>query len=138
MNPTYNRYLEEEVLNADPLKLVQMLYRGAVDAVAAARHHVALKNIRARSNAITRAMEIINYLMFTLNHAGGGEISRNLGSLYAYMQTKLLEANSRQSEQPLIEVDRLLSTLLEGWNTVTPSTAAVAPANEYQPVSQTY
>ncbi|MEI9812216.1 MAG: flagellar protein FliS [Acidobacteriota bacterium] len=32
-----DRYLESEVLNADPVKLVSLLYRGALDAIAAAR-----------------------------------------------------------------------------------------------------
>ncbi len=39
-NKPYNRYLEAEVLNADPLKLVRMLYRGAIEAAGAARGHL--------------------------------------------------------------------------------------------------
>ncbi len=107
-NPLSDRYLEAEVLNADPLKLVQMLYRGAIDAVAAARRHVVEKNIRERSRSITRAMEIINQLMFSLDHAVGGDLSHKLGGLYAYMQSRLLEANSQQTESPLAEVEKLL------------------------------
>jgi flagellar protein FliS len=127
-----NPYLEAEVLHADPLKLVQMLYRGAIDAVAAARRHVAEGNIRDRSRAITRAMEIVNQLMFSLDHTAGGEISRNLGGLYAYIQSRLLEANSRQNETPLAEVEELLSTLLEGWSDAASrvSTSAGSPEHE--------
>ncbi len=137
-NPLYRHYLEADVLNADPLKLVLMLYRGAIDAVVAARRHVVEKNIRERSDAITRAMEIINQLMFSLDHAAGGDISRNLGGLYAYMQSRLIEANSQQTEPPLAEVEKLLSTLLEGWYTAAarPSTDAASP--EHEPVSCTY
>ena len=83
-----NPYFEAEVLHADPLKLVQMLYRGAIDAVAAARRHVVEGNIRERSRSITRAMEIVNQLMFSLDHTAGGEISRNLSGLYAYIQSR--------------------------------------------------
>lgn len=136
-NPVSNPYLETEVLNAHPVKLVQMLYRGAIDAVVAARRYVVERKIRERSDSITRAMEIINQLMFTLDHAAGGEISRNLGGLYAYLQSRLLEANAQQTEPPLAEVETLLSTLLEGWCSALPSlTDGSSP--EHEPVDCTY
>lgn len=137
-NPLSDRYLEAEVLNADPLKLVQMLYRGAIDAVAAARRHVVEKNIRERSRSITRAMEIINQLMFSLDHAVGGDLSHKLGGLYAYMQSRLLEANSQQTESPLAEVEKLLSTLLEGWCGAAIATAPAASESASEPISCTY
>src|SRR5258708_28133773 len=108
-NPNHDRYLEAEVLNADPLKLVLILYRAAIDAVAAARRQVQQGNIRERSRSITRAMEIVNELALSLNHAAGGDISRNLAELYAYMQTRLIEANTQQTDPPLFEVERLLT-----------------------------
>ena len=37
MTTVYDRYLEAEVLSADPVKLVWLLYRGALDSVRAAR-----------------------------------------------------------------------------------------------------
>lgn len=117
-NPVYDRYLEAEVLNAEPLKLVRMLYRGAIDAVAAARRHVREPNIRERSRAIRRAMEIVNELTFSLDHAAGGDLSRKLAGLYAYIKALLLEANSRQIEAPLAQAENLLATLLEAWQTV--------------------
>ena len=44
------------------------------------------------------------------------------------MQTRLLEANSKQIDAPLAEVEQLLTTVLEGWNTVTPAALPVAEA----------
>jgi len=133
-----NRYLEAEVLNAEPLKLVVMLYRAAIEAVAAARRHVRQGNIRERSGSITRAMEIVNELALSLNHAAGGVISRNLAELYAYVQTRLIEANTQQTEPPLAEVETLLSTLLEAWCSAAPNTAPEPHTPEYAPVSCTY
>ena len=34
-NTTHDRYLETQVLHADPVQLVNMLYRGAIEAVGA-------------------------------------------------------------------------------------------------------
>jgi hypothetical protein len=45
----------------------------------------------------------------------GGDLSRTLLELYAYMSGRLLTANMEQSDPPLAEVSKLLSTLLEGW-----------------------
>ena len=134
----HDRYLENEVLNAHPVKLVQILYRAAIESVGAARRHVQQGNIRERSRAITRTMGMINELAISLNHSAGGEISRNLAELYAYMQNRLMEANSRQVEPPLAEVETLLSTLLEAWSGVVISTAPANSDPEYVPLSCTY
>jgi flagellar protein FliS len=119
-------YRDAGILSADPLQLVQMLYQAATESVAAARRHVRAANIQERSKAIMRAWEIINELRVSLDHSVGGEISRNLAALYAYMQRRLLEANAAQIESPLAEVEKLLSTLLEGW------ASAAAPARAAQ------
>jgi flagellar secretion chaperone FliS len=114
--PVYDRYLEAEVLSADPVKLVWLLYRGARDAVRAARRFVEERDIRGRSREINRAWGIVQELAGTLNHEKGGEISRRLAALYAYMQMRLIEANIKQAAAPLEEVENLLGTLIEAWS----------------------
>ncbi len=134
-NTTYDRYLEAEVLSADRMKLVAMLYRGAIEAVTAARRHLATGAIRERSNQIIRAWEILRELTRSIDHQQGGEISRSLAELYVYMQARLLEANTLQVDGPLGEVESLLSTLGEAWQNVK---IHAAPAeSEYEPVSCT-
>ncbi len=135
-NTNYNRYREEEILNADPVKLVLMLYRGALEAVGAARKHLAAGEIRPRSKQIVKAWEILQELSRSLDHAQGGELSQNLGGLYAYMQTRLMEANSRQSDVPLEEVEKLLRTLEEGWEKV--GAAEVTPRAEAPAYGSSY
>jgi len=131
----YGKYLETEVYSADPVKLVCMLYRGAIEATGAARRHLKDRQIRERSREIMRAVEILRELTRALDPQY--EISRPLRDLYAYMQTRLIDANARQIDEPLAEVERLLSTLLEGWKAVVPAASPVAP-EAYQPMSCTY
>jgi flagellar protein FliS len=114
-NTIYDTYLEAEVLGADPIKLVHMLYRGAVEAVGAARRHLAAGEIRERSRQITKSWELLHELAGSLDHERGGAISRSLADLYAYMQNRLLEANTQQKDAPLAEVESLLTTLGEAW-----------------------
>jgi flagellar protein FliS len=132
----FDRYLETEVFTADPVKLVCMLYRGAIEATAAARRHLQAGEIRERSRQIMRAVAMLQELSRSLDPRYE-EISRPLRDLYAYMQTQLIAANSKQIDPPLADVERLLSTLLEGWKAATPAAPPIA-AESYQPVSCTY
>lgn len=113
-NP-YINYLENEILTADPVHLIVLLYRGAIESVAAARTHLANGDIRARSRSITKAIEILTELALTLNFEAGGDLSSKLSALYDYAQRLLVDANIRQVEPPLVEAEQLLSTLLEAW-----------------------
>ena len=136
-NTVYDRYMEAEILSADPVKLVGILYRAAMESVAGARRHLRRGEIRQRSRNISKASEILNELMRSLNHSAGGEISRNLVELYAYMQTRLIEANAAQTEAPLAEVERLLITLADAWRDASPALPAPVPEAEYVPLSCT-
>ena len=114
-------YLESRILTADPLELVRMLYRAAIDATGRSRAHLTGGRIAERSHEICRALAIISELSGSLDQARGGAVSTNLAGLYDYMQRRLLEANARQKAEPLVEVESLLTTLLVGWEKVRPS-----------------
>jgi flagellar protein FliS len=118
----YDSYRESEILSADPLKLVEILYRAAIESIGEARGHLAAGAIRERSNAISKACEILMELALNVDLQRGGDIARNLVELYDYMQRRLLEANIQQVDRPLMEVSSLLRTLLEGWQTCLPTT----------------
>lgn len=120
----HQRYVEDEVLTADPLRLVQLLYRAAVEAVAGARLHLHNGEIRPRSRAITKAINILAELSSSLDHETGGQLSLQLVQLYDYMQRRLIEANASQADAPLAEVESLLSSLEEAWRQCAPITHA--------------
>ena len=124
-NP-YDAYRDNEVLMADPLHLVRLLYEGALDAIAEARQWLRAEDPFSRSNAITRAQGILVELQASLDFERGGEIAKNLGELYAYVKSKLFEANLQQRDEPLAESSKLLGNLLEGWRTIS-SFATVTP-----------
>src|SRR5579862_6245349 len=91
----FGKYLETEVYSADPVTLVCMLYRGAIESVGAARRHLKAREIRERSRQVMRALEILRELSRSLDPQYE-EISRPLRELYAYMKRRLIEANSKQ------------------------------------------
>lgn len=144
-NKRYQESLDDEILTADPVRLTQMLYRGAVDSITTARRYLKLGDIRARSRAISKAMAIVTELSLSLNHTTGGDVSKNLAELYAYTEKLLIQANREQSDPPLAEAERLLSTLLEAWESCIAANKP-APTNgtsaedrtTYRPVSCAY
>ncbi len=133
---TYSSCLDDLVLEADPLTLVTLLYRGAVDAVRAGRASLAKGDIAERSRQISKATSIVNELAMSLDHSQGGEVSRNLAELYDYMARRLNQANREQIEQPLTEVESLLTTLLEAWQLCQDAAAAKAPSGYREQVNQ--
>ncbi len=108
-------YFESGILTAEPVELVRMLYRGAIDAVEQARENLRAGEIAARSAQLTKAGAILAHLAFSVNLEIDPVLGRNLIELYDYMQRRLLRANLEQAEGPLAEVSQLLSTLLEAW-----------------------
>lgn len=111
----YQNYLEAQVMSADPIQLVQILYRAALDSIRTARECLRNGDIAGRSRSITKALGILSELATSLDHERGGEISGNLVRLYDYVQRLLMDANFRQVDEPMAEVENLLSTLLEAW-----------------------
>jgi flagellar protein FliS len=117
-SPRLDRYFESEVLNADPVRLITLLYRGAGEAITAARAALAAGNIGERSKQILKAWEIVHELDRALNREQGGDLARQLGELYGYVGQRLLDANAEQADKPLAEAGAVMATLAEAWQTV--------------------
>ncbi|CAG4905704.1 flagellar export chaperone FliS [Paraburkholderia gardini] len=119
--------VETGVMGASPHRLIVMLYQGARQAIAQARMYLQQGNVAARGEAIGKAIEIIGSgLQQSLNLEAGGEIAERLDGLYTYMARRLLDANIKQSEAMLVEVDGLLATLEEAWIGIAPEIARMA------------
>ena len=140
----FEAYKNDQIEAADPLELVCLLYRGALDAVKKARVCLREDRIKDRSRQVSRATEIIGELSFALDPHKGGEVARNLAELYVYMVQRLTEGNIQQTDPPLAEVESLLQTLLEGWEqcrvgaSAAPNAMTAYPESapiEYAPIS---
>lgn len=136
-NYSFSNYLETEVMSADPLKLVVLLYRGAIEAVRHAQILLSSGDIAGRSARIGKAVDIIHELFRSLDHARGGAVSRQLMDLYDYMIRRLIEANTTQTAAPLVEVESLLSTLAEAWRECA-SQSLTVPEASYSQTSPRY
>lgn len=119
--------VETGVMSASPHRLIAMLYEGARKAIALARMHLQNGNVAGRGESITKAIRIVEEgLQQSLNMEVGGEIASRLNALYGYIARRLFEANVKESEAMLIEVDGLLATLEEAWLGIGPEVARMA------------
>lgn len=125
-NP-FQDYLTSQVFTSDPVSLIGLLYDGLLLRVEEARAALRNGDIRARSEAITRSIEILGELAASLDCEGGPELEANLRRLYEYMIRRLIEANGSQLESPLAEVAGLAGTLAEAWRTLAGHRALSAP-----------
>jgi len=116
-------YKETQIKTANQGKLIVMLYDGAIKYLNLALNSMdeTDKHYDAISNNIIKVQDIVTELMVSLDFERGGEISKNLFSLYVFMNRQLLEANIQKNSNPLSEVKALLLELRSAWAEVSES-----------------
>ncbi|WP_407398167.1 flagellar export chaperone FliS [Treponema sp.] len=125
----YNTYREIGVKTASQGKLVVMLYEGAVNNLEKAMAlidptgKIQANNIESYGNYLQKVMDIITELQISLDMDRGGEIAKNLMSLYVYFNKTILEATMDHKREKLDFVHNMLSQLHESWITASNSTA---------------
>jgi len=107
---------QTSITDADPHKLVQLLYNGAIERINMAKARMQAKDYAGKGQLINKAMEIVGGLRAFLDFEKGGELSRQLEALYDYIERTLLEASMRNDPAKLDEVLGLLRSLKEGWD----------------------
>ena len=116
---TYGRHLQayrtNQVMTADPGAILLMLYQGALDFLRQAKDAMERKDMAEKGLFIKKTLAIVSELLTSLNFAIGGDVARNLESLYLFTIDHITNANLSNNSQLLEEAIRLLSTLKEGW-----------------------
>lgn len=127
-----NSYFEQMILSASPVELIRILYQQAAATVRDAREHLRGGRIAERSKSVNNAYAVLTELISALRPEEAPEIAARLCGLYCYMQRRLLEANFKQTDEPLEEVLRLLGVLAQAWDaTPEPVPKAPAPSNRW-------
>mgnify|MGYP006280860611 CR=1 FL=1 len=115
-----NAYRQTRVKTASQGQLIVMLYQEAVKQLTTA---IDLLDSRSSeldqvNNAILKAQDVVTELMVGLDFERGGDVARNLFSLYMFFNNQLMEANFQKSSEPLQKVRKMLADLLEAWSQV--------------------
>jgi flagellar secretion chaperone FliS len=107
-----------EIAVADPHRLTQMLFEGALERIAVARGAMMQGNVPLKGQKIGQAMDIIEGLRGALDLERGGELAANLDALYDYMTRRLVTGNARNEPEALEEVSTLLREIKAGWDAI--------------------
>ena len=106
----FRAYQKTEVATADPKKLVILCYEGAIFSLRKAKAKYYAQEYEAKAKAVQNALDILNELRGALNFEKGGEIARNLESLYTYWTQHIIKADLNRDPRGF---DPVLSMLEE-------------------------
>ena len=109
---------QAQAIEASPHRLIQMLMEGGLTRLAQARGAMERNQTALKGELVSKAIAIVGGLRQALNLEQGGELAVNLDNLYAYMTTRLMEANLKNDPAILEEVADLLREVKTGWDAI--------------------
>ncbi|MCR5062620.1 MAG: flagellar export chaperone FliS [Spirochaetales bacterium] len=129
----YSAYQKNNVSTASQGRLVVLLYEGAIkhlnSALALFEDDEKIKpgNIEQFGIHIQKTQAIITELQVSLDMEKGGDIARNLMSLYVFFNEELMNSSINHNKTKILFVHKMMTELVDSWRTVANS-AANAPA----------
>lgn len=120
-NQGYAAYQNASVKTASQGKLIILLYEAAVRNLMNANSLINNENkiracdIEKYSTLIQKTQAIICELQVSLDMEKGGDIAKNLMSLYVFFNTQLNEVNIDHNKNKISSLINMLSELLDGW-----------------------
>lgn len=119
--------VSSRVADADPHKLVALLFEGASERIRRAEAFLAQGDQAMKGKAIGEACAIIGHLNGSLDHEAGGEIAGNLSALYDFVIQRLTEANLNNDTGALHDSLAVMGEIESAWNAI-PSDQRQRPA----------
>jgi flagellar protein FliS len=131
-NSALSTYKETRIKTASQGQLIIMLYGEAVRQLDLALDLLETSNsgkkdpgrIEKISKAVVKTQEIVAELMVSLDFEQGGDIAKNLFSLYTWFNRELMEANINQDAKRISSVRYLLDELRNAWQRIVVTNAA--------------
>jgi flagellar protein FliS len=100
------------------MDLVVMCYDQAIHSLRQARTFYDTGAFEEKGRALRRALDVLHELRGALDLQKGGEIARNLDSLYGYLTGRILRGDLEKDLKAFDEGIQLLSTLKGAWQEI--------------------
>ena len=131
-NNALSTYKETRIKTASQGQLIIMLYNEAVRQLDQALNLMELNDsgkkdparIEKIGKSVVKTQEIVSELMVSLDFEQGGDIAKNLFSLYTWFNRELMEANISQDARRISTVRDLIDDLRNAWQEVVVTNAA--------------
>lgn len=111
-------YQEMTVTTQSQGKLIVLLYDGAISYLRKAGRYMKGQDATGKTRSINCARDIIMELNRSLNLEQGGQIARNLRSLYNFLWRYLSDANFKNDIRILNHSIKILDELGQAWKEV--------------------
>ena len=116
MSYGYGAYKKTAVSTASKEQILLMLYQAAIKNCKKAIEAIEAKQIAQKGEYIGKLQDIVIELNNSLDFEVGGDIAKELSSLYDYMLFASTQANIKIDAEPLQGCLSVLNTLYEGWS----------------------
>ncbi|MFN3162838.1 MAG: flagellar export chaperone FliS [Pseudohongiellaceae bacterium] len=110
--------VQSKVNSSNPHSLVAMLLDGLLEKLARAQGALERGDLNNKGVALSSGIRIIDGLRASLDFQRGGDIANNLGSMYDYMERRLVEANAKSDSKIVAEVVSLVNEIKDGWDSI--------------------
>jgi flagellar protein FliS len=111
-------YQRTDVMTSEPKRLVLMCYDAAIRNLKTAKEKHLSGEYEAKALAVQKTQDIISELSCSLDFEKGGQIARNLQTVYNYMTRLLLLADSKRDFKGFDEVAGMLEELKGTWEAI--------------------
>ncbi len=127
-----NKYKNVQVLTADKLRIVIMLYDGVLRFNRSAQQAIKDSQIELRNYNVNRSIEIVTELRDALDMEQGGDIAQKLLSLYIFSIEHLTNGNLENNAGYIEDVNKVFEELKKGWEYI----ASNRPADKAAPTER--
>lgn len=130
-----NQYQSVQVMTADGVRIIVMLYEGIVRFNKQAQDAMIAGDVKNRGIYINKSIAILGELINSLNMEEGKEIAQKLYNLYEFSIQQITTANLKNAPELLDSVNRVINELKGGWESIEKSGAAAEAQRPVQSVS---
>ncbi len=109
------QYKKTSVETASREQILLMLYQAAIKNCKKAIEAIDEKNVAKKGEYIGKMQDIVVELSNSLDFEVGGEVAKELNSLYDFIMFSSTQANIKIEKQPLEACLKVLNTLYDGW-----------------------
>lgn len=113
--------VETRVHEADPHKLIELMFEGAIQRLRTAEACTESGDIPRKAKAASEAGAIIDSLSGCLDFSQGGDIAARLEALYDYASRRVVSANAANDPAGFAEVADLLDDVYGAWKAIRPA-----------------
>jgi len=115
---TLGQYQKTKVITAGKMDLIVMCYEKAVQSLQQIKVLIEEKEYEKKAKKLQKVLDIIEELQGSLNHEKGGQIAKNLNSIYTFLTKHLLQGDIRKDITVYDDAISILIELKEAWETI--------------------